>query len=127
MHDIFGLRSDEGEQVYIWRNEDTELYFDKGDIVRFRVESEEWHDQSLLAPPAKGDTTSEIERKVPYSIVVSTRASSVTGHRLLVLAFRMQANKCGRGKGFDAAPWSRKYTLVVIGNKDRELERHRTK
>jgi DNA-directed RNA polymerase III subunit RPC8 len=80
MHDIFGLRSDEGEQVYIWRNEDTELYFDKGDIVRFRVESEEWHDQSLLAPPAKGDTTSEIEKKVPYSIVVSTRASSVTGH-----------------------------------------------
>jgi hypothetical protein len=40
--------------------------------VRFRVESEEWHDQSLLAPPAKADTTSEIEKKVPYSIVVST-------------------------------------------------------
>jgi hypothetical protein len=40
--------------------------------VRFRVENEEWHDQSLLAPPAKADTTSEMERKVPYSIVVST-------------------------------------------------------
>jgi hypothetical protein len=40
--------------------------------VRFRVENEEWHDQSLLAPPAKADTTSEMEKKVPYSIVVST-------------------------------------------------------
>jgi hypothetical protein len=40
--------------------------------VRFRVESEEWHDQNLLAPPAKADTTSEMEKKVPYSIVVST-------------------------------------------------------
>jgi hypothetical protein len=39
--------------------------------VRFRVESEEWHDQSLLAPPTKADTTSEMEKKVPYSIVVS--------------------------------------------------------
>jgi DNA-directed RNA polymerase III subunit RPC8 len=57
--------------VYIWRNDGTELYFDRGDIVRFRVEREEWHDQSLLAPPAKGDTTSEIESKVPYSIIVS--------------------------------------------------------
>lgn len=40
--------------------------------MRFRVENEEWHDQSLLAPPAKADTTSEMEKKVPYSIVVST-------------------------------------------------------
>ena len=40
--------------------------------MRFRVESEEWHDQNVLAPPAKADTTSEMEKKVPYSIVVST-------------------------------------------------------
>lgn len=66
------MHSEESEQVYIWRNDDSDLYFDKGDIVRFRVEGEEWHDQSVLAPPAKGDTTSEMERKVPYSIVVST-------------------------------------------------------
>lgn len=62
---------EESEQVYIWRNEGSELYFDKGDIVRFRIENEEWHDQSELAPPGKEDTTSEIERKVPYSIVAS--------------------------------------------------------
>ncbi len=59
------------EQVYIWRNDETELYFDKGDIVRFRVENEEWHDLSMLAPPSKVDTTGEIEKKVPYSIVAS--------------------------------------------------------
>ena len=44
--------------------------------MRFRIESEEWHDQNLLAPPAKADTTSEIEKKVPYSIVVSTPIAS---------------------------------------------------
>lgn len=67
----FPIHSEESEQVYIWRNEGSELYFDKGDIVRFRIENEEWHDQSELAPPRKEDTTSEIEQKVPYSIVVS--------------------------------------------------------
>lgn len=76
------IHSEENEQVYIWRNDDTELYFDKGDIVRFRVENEEWHDQNLFAPPAKGDTTSEIERKVPYSIVVSTCAAVGYGRRI---------------------------------------------
>ena len=54
----------------MWHNEGTKLYFDKGDLVRFRVEEEEWQDQSPTAPPAKTDTTTEIERKVPFSLVV---------------------------------------------------------
>ena len=55
----------------MWKNDDNELFFDVGEVVRFRVESEQWHDQSPDAPPKATDTAAEIERKVPYSIIAS--------------------------------------------------------
>ena len=54
----------------MWKNDGSELYFDKGDTVRFKIEQERWHDQSPTAPPIKTDSTAEMEKKVPYSLVV---------------------------------------------------------
>lgn len=62
--------SDYADQVWIWENEDgSTFYFDVGEVVRFRVEMEEWHDQIPNAPDL-GDAAA-IERKPPYSIIVS--------------------------------------------------------
>lgn len=61
--------SDYADQVWIWENEGSSFYFDIGEVVRFRVEMEEWHDQIPNAPDL-GDGTG-MERKAPYSIIVS--------------------------------------------------------
>lgn len=62
--------SDYADQVWIWRNDDgTDFYFDVGEVVRFRVESEEWNDQIPNAPDLDG--SAPMERKPAYSIRVS--------------------------------------------------------
>lgn len=61
--------SDFSDQVWIWRNDDgTDFYFDVGEVVRFRVESEEWNDQIPNAPDLDG--SAPMERKPAYSIRV---------------------------------------------------------
>ncbi|KAI9846477.1 MAG: DNA-directed RNA polymerase III subunit rpc25 [Sclerophora amabilis] len=55
------------EQTWIWENDGTQLYFDVKETVRFRVESEEWNDQSPVAPVASNAGAST-ERKSPYAI-----------------------------------------------------------
>ncbi|KAL1960807.1 hypothetical protein VTO42DRAFT_6637 [Malbranchea cinnamomea] len=66
-----GARFDYEEQVWVWDNgEGGIFYFDVGEIVRFRVEAEEWHDQIPNAPDL-GDGTAVTERKPPYSIIGS--------------------------------------------------------
>lgn len=61
--------SDYPDQVWIWENEEgSSFYFDVGEVVRFRVEAEEWHDQIPNAPELADGATSE--RKPPYSIIV---------------------------------------------------------
>jgi DNA-directed RNA polymerase subunit E'/Rpb7 len=61
--------SDYAEQVWIWESEGgTEFFFDVGEVVRFRVESEEWHDQIPNAPDVADETPQE--RRPPYSILV---------------------------------------------------------
>jgi DNA-directed RNA polymerase III subunit RPC8 len=62
--------SDYQDQVWIWENEEGTFYFDVGEVVRFRVEMEEWHDQIPNAPDL-GDGA-PIDRKPPYSIIVRT-------------------------------------------------------
>jgi DNA-directed RNA polymerase III subunit RPC8 len=44
------------------------FYFDVGEIVRFRVETEEWHDQIPNAPELADMPVQD--RKPPYSIIV---------------------------------------------------------
>lgn len=67
---LLTCNSDYADQVWIWDSEDgSSFYFDVGEIVRLRVEMEEWHDQIPNAPDlGDGSTT---ERKPPYSIIVS--------------------------------------------------------
>lgn len=38
--------SDAAESVWVWTNDGTPYYFDKGERVRLRVEEEVWHDQA---------------------------------------------------------------------------------
>ncbi len=91
------------EQTYAWRPPDTAqestFYFDVGELVRFRVESEEWHDHAPTGPTqskkakerlqqqreqvgtngqilnagigASSETVGEIEARAPYVIIVS--------------------------------------------------------
>lgn len=65
------------------------FYLDVGEIVRFRVETEEWHDQIPNAP----DLGEEIatERKPAYSIFVRSSGSVFSmkfpfGYRLTLLS-----------------------------------------
>lgn len=61
--------SDYADQVWIWENEEgSSFYFDVGEVVRFRVEAEEWHDQIPNAPELVDGPTSD--RKSPYAIIV---------------------------------------------------------
>ncbi|CAG7949862.1 unnamed protein product [Penicillium nalgiovense] len=63
-------RFDYAEQVWIWESEGgTEFFFDVGEVVRFRVESEEWHDQIPNAPDVADETPQD--RRPPYSILGS--------------------------------------------------------
>lgn len=62
--------SDYADQVWIWDSEDgSSFYFDVGEVVRLRVEMEEWHDQIPNAPDIGDAATTE--RKPPYSIIVN--------------------------------------------------------
>ncbi|KAJ5286849.1 DNA-directed RNA polymerase III subunit 22.9 kDa [Penicillium angulare] len=64
-----GAKFDYSDQVWTWDNDDgTTLYFDVGELVRFRVEVEEWHDQIPNGPDNDQTVT---ERKAPYSIIGS--------------------------------------------------------
>ena len=70
---LYGLaltrHSDYADQVWVWVNDEgSTFYFDVGEIVRFRVETEEWHDQIPNAPELADAPA--MERKPPYSIIV---------------------------------------------------------
>ncbi|KAI9681143.1 MAG: DNA-directed RNA polymerase III subunit rpc25 [Caeruleum heppii] len=65
---------DHSEQVWIWTSDESKLYLDKNESVRFRVEAEEWNDQSPVAPAERYATT---ERRSPYSIQASMAQSGL--------------------------------------------------
>ncbi|KAL1981954.1 hypothetical protein VTN96DRAFT_1966 [Rasamsonia emersonii] len=72
-----GSRFDYADQVWVWENEEgATFYFDVGEIVRLRVEMEEWHDQIPNAPDQQ-DATTVSERKPPYSIVGSMQMAGL--------------------------------------------------
>lgn len=75
--------SDYADQVWVWENEEgSTFYFDVGEVVRFRVEMEEWHDQIPNAPDL-GDGVA-MERKAPYSIIVCSNLRNAYFLLLLV-------------------------------------------
>ncbi|EEA22214.1 DNA-directed RNA polymerase III complex subunit Rpc25 [Talaromyces marneffei ATCC 18224] len=65
-----GSRFDLAENIWIWETGENTYYYDIGEIVRFRVESEEWHDQRPTGPDRVEAQTAS-ENKPPYSIRAS--------------------------------------------------------
>jgi DNA-directed RNA polymerase III subunit RPC8 len=61
------VNSNEAEKTWVWKTEESELWFDEGTVVNLRIEAEKWHDQ---APKGPADPEKEGERKVPYAIEV---------------------------------------------------------
>ncbi|KAL1795211.1 hypothetical protein ACET3X_007027 [Alternaria dauci] len=59
------------EMVWIWNSEGTELFFDKGEPVLFRVEHEEWYDQrpTIVEKDEKGEIIEE--RPTAWKIIGS--------------------------------------------------------
>ncbi|KAI9722599.1 MAG: hypothetical protein M1812_001530 [Candelaria pacifica] len=60
------------DRIWVWKTDADLLYFDTQEPVRFRVESEEWNDNSPPAPSERESLVSN--RKTPYSIQVRSHA-----------------------------------------------------
>lgn len=107
------------EQTYAWRPsdvpEESVFYFDVGEIVRFRVESEEWHDRAPTGPTqsrkakeriqqqqdraningrlhdggrdAMVEQTSDAESPAPYLVIVGTTLPAIVFIQCFVLPF----------------------------------------
>jgi len=71
-----GARFDFADHVWIWDNEGSTFYFDVGEVVRFRVEAEEWHDQIPNAPDQL-EPAAVSERRPPYSITGSMQMAGL--------------------------------------------------
>ena len=56
--------SNHSEQLWIWNVEDSRLFYDNHEMVRFQVLDEEWHDQTP-AGPSQGE---DAPAKSPYRI-----------------------------------------------------------
>lgn len=63
-----GVRFNNAENVWVWDTDSAELFFDVEEVVRFRVESEQWEDQSPQHPLRRDENE---ERNSPYRIVGS--------------------------------------------------------
>ncbi|KAK4170129.1 RNA polymerase III subunit Rpc25-domain-containing protein [Cladorrhinum sp. PSN259] len=69
-----GTEFNAAEGVWIWKTEDQELYFDLNEIVRLKVISEEWHDQTPTEPIELADDSEAAEKAISnrrpvYSII----------------------------------------------------------
>ncbi|OXV07142.1 hypothetical protein Egran_05093 [Elaphomyces granulatus] len=71
-----GSRFDFADHVWMWDNEGSTFYFDVGEVVRFRVEAEEWQDQIPNAPDQL-EPAAVSERRPPYSIVGSVQMAGL--------------------------------------------------
>lgn len=61
------------EDVWVWTtNDGVELFFDRNETVRFRVEAETFLDLSPEKQAAPGEEVEEEDRKVPYQLTVRT-------------------------------------------------------
>ncbi|KAF3928167.1 hypothetical protein AA313_de0205391 [Arthrobotrys entomopaga] len=68
---------DHNEQVWVWRTEDgDELFFDKNETVRFRVEEEEFVDNTPV-DPALRDSLADADMTPPYKLIGSCYQSGL--------------------------------------------------
>ena len=107
------LSSDIKENVWVWHSEGTELYMDKGEIIRFKVENEKFTDQTPVNPmAAKAEVESvssgaegeeakelaerqaaELHKEPPYQINVSEVIDSRKGDDGLICYRRHVARR----------------------------------
>lgn len=69
--------SNSAEDAWVWKTDDgVELFFDRNETVRFRVEAETWND---LAPENRPGETHDTEEfsKSPYTITASMQQSGL--------------------------------------------------
>jgi len=55
------------EQCFIWETEDSTLFYDPQETVRFRIEEEHWFDQNPSGPSDKDDGI----KTSPFTITAS--------------------------------------------------------
>ena len=60
------------ENVWVWDSEGTEMFFDKGEPVLFRVEQEEWIDQKPTIVQKDADGRIIEERGTAWRVIVSS-------------------------------------------------------
>lgn len=66
------------EDAWVWTTEDGhELFFDRNETVRFRVEAETWTDLSPEKQAPPGEEAEEEDRKSPYQIIGSMQQSGL--------------------------------------------------
>jgi DNA-directed RNA polymerase III subunit RPC8 len=74
-----GSEFEPSDNLWIWKEDDQAMYFDDNEMVRFRVISEEWHDQAPSKPVeavevpegAEEAPAQPINTKPPYTITGS--------------------------------------------------------
>ena len=74
--------SDVNEQSWVWPYEGEKLVFERYEWVRVRIETEQWHDLSPVAP-AEREAAALMGRRSPYSITVchdACHAGNLEGH-----------------------------------------------
>lgn len=60
------------EDAWVWTTEEgVEMFFDRNETVRFRVEAEVWTDLSPEKQPTPGEEIEDEVRKSPFQITVS--------------------------------------------------------
>ena len=64
------IHSDASEKIWVWKTEESELWFDIGTVVNVRVEAEKWQDQAPKPPSKTASAEAAPERAVPYAIEV---------------------------------------------------------
>lgn len=70
--------SDANEDAWVWKTDDgVELFFDRNETVRFRVEAEEWSDMAPQQKPGAAEDPDEFENKSPYAITASMQQSGL--------------------------------------------------
>ncbi|KAI5850418.1 RNA polymerase III subunit Rpc25-domain-containing protein [Morchella snyderi] len=71
-----GTTFDGKEQVWIWNNDGQEFYMDKNELIRFRIEEEQFVDQLPIPPHLKNDEAS-LHKKPPYSLTASCQQAGM--------------------------------------------------
>ena len=71
------LDSNSAEDAWVWKtDEGVELFFDRGETVRFRVEAETWNDLAPQSRPGEARDADDFA-KSPYTITASMQQSGL--------------------------------------------------